>query len=101
MMALRIVCFILMVAIQPHGWYTWVLGLAAVFLPYFAVVAANVSKNARKTTSESPELALTPTASPAASGAPSVILVTEPRALNDGRTPLKTDVPNPRGEDNT
>lgn len=58
-MSLRIVCIILMVAIQPYGWYTWLLLLGAVFLPYVAVVMANVSSNVDSTTAENPELALT------------------------------------------
>lgn len=59
LMGLRIVCVTLMVVIQPFGWYTWVLGLGAVFLPYVAVVLANVSSNVASTRAENPELALT------------------------------------------
>lgn len=43
MMAVRVACFVLMVVITPYGWYTWVLGIGAIFLPYFAVVIANVA----------------------------------------------------------
>lgn len=43
MMATRVVCFVLMVAVQPYSWYTWLFALGAVFLPYFAVVIANVA----------------------------------------------------------
>ena len=43
MMAIRVVCFVLMVAIQPYGWYTWLFAIGAVLLPYFAVVIANVA----------------------------------------------------------
>ena len=43
MMAIRVACFVLMVVITPYGWYTWVLGVGAIFLPYFAVVIANVA----------------------------------------------------------
>ena len=42
MMGIRIACFILMVVITPYGWYTWVFGVAAIVLPYVAVVTANV-----------------------------------------------------------
>ena len=42
MMGVRVVCFILMVVITPYGWYTWVLAAGAVFIPYIAVVLANV-----------------------------------------------------------
>ena len=58
MMGIRILCFILMVVITPYGWYTWVFGAAAIFLPYVAVVTANVSQNVRPTNAESPERAL-------------------------------------------
>lgn len=43
MMAIRVVCFVLMVAIQPYSWYTWVFAVGAIFLPYVAVVIANVT----------------------------------------------------------
>jgi hypothetical protein len=58
MMGVRVLCFILMVVITPYGWYTWVLGAAAVFLPYIAVVLANVSQASRDTGPENPERAL-------------------------------------------
>jgi hypothetical protein len=58
MMAIRIVCIVLMVAVTPYGWYTWVFGAGAVLLPYVAVVSANVSANVRRTEVESPERAL-------------------------------------------
>jgi hypothetical protein len=57
-MGIRIACFILMVVITPYGWYTWVFGAAAIFLPYVAVVMANVSENVRPTDAENPERAL-------------------------------------------
>ncbi|WES65561.1 DUF3099 domain-containing protein [Microbacter sp. GSS18] len=62
MMAIRVVCFILMVVITPYGWYTWVFGLAAVFLPYVAVVTANVASDVRSTEPEAPEARALPTA---------------------------------------
>ncbi|PZU48366.1 MAG: hypothetical protein DI566_03765 [Microbacterium sp.] len=43
MMAVRVVCFVLMVLVQPYGWYTWVFAGAAIVLPYIAVVIANVA----------------------------------------------------------
>ena len=58
MMGIRILCFILMVAITPYGWYTWVLGAAAIFLPYIAVVSANVGQDARAGRRVDPERAL-------------------------------------------
>jgi hypothetical protein len=58
MMGVRVVCFVLMVVITPYGWYTWVLGAAAVFLPYIAVVLANVSHAGGDSRAENPERAL-------------------------------------------
>lgn len=55
MMGVRIVCFVLMVLITPYGWYTWIFGLAAVFLPYIAVVSANVARNVRTEDVENPK----------------------------------------------
>lgn len=93
-MAVRIACFILMVVITPYGWYTWVLGAAAVFLPYIAVVLANVGEEGRSDRREDPERALpsAPTAPPPAPSAANVIRIEETRALpgersSDGRDP--------------
>ena len=64
-MGVRIACFILMVAVQPYGWYTWVFAVGAVVLPYIAVVMANVGEDSRSTRrSETPERALPATPSP-------------------------------------
>jgi hypothetical protein len=54
-----------MVVVTPYGWYTWVFGAAAIFLPYIAVVTANVSDSVGQVAAESPELALSATASTA------------------------------------
>jgi hypothetical protein len=58
MMSVRVVCFVLMVVITPYGWQTWILGIGAVFLPYLAVVVANVGSDTRETAALSPERAL-------------------------------------------
>lgn len=58
MMGVRVLCFILMVVVQPYGWYTWLFGAAAIFLPYIAVVLANVGQDAKPTGAENPERAL-------------------------------------------
>ena len=78
MMAVRIACLVLMVVITPYGWYTWVLGAGAIFLPYVAVVAANVGQEARHDRREDPEpeLPAAPT-SPLPSGGDRVIRVEE------------------------
>lgn len=84
MMGIRVVCFILMVVITPYGWYTWVLGAAAVLLPYIAVVIANVGEDGRSAAAENPERALP--AAPAeppvdTDSAPTVIRIEETRAI--------------------
>ena len=88
MMGVRIVCFVLMVLITPYGWYTWVLGAAAIFLPYIAVVTANVSENVRNVAPESPERALpaTPGEHPAADDVP-VVRIDEVRPAPRGASP--------------
>ncbi|MGJ0388407.1 DUF3099 domain-containing protein [Microbacterium sp. CGR1] len=53
-MAIRIVCFGLMMFIQPYGWYTWVFALAAAVLPYIAVVFANAGSDSTEPIAESP-----------------------------------------------
>jgi hypothetical protein len=53
-MAIRIVCFALMMFVQPYGWYTWVFALAAAVLPYIAVVFANAGSDSTETIAESP-----------------------------------------------
>ena len=67
-MTIRIVCFGLMLLVQPYGWYTWVFGLAAAVLPYIAVVFANAGSDSTETVVESPVQQIEPphTVSPAA-----------------------------------
>ena len=59
MMAIRVVCFILMVVITPYGWQTAIFAVGAVFLPYIAVVLANVGDDVHEPDAESPLQALT------------------------------------------
>ena len=88
MMGIRILCFILMVVITPYGWSTWVFGIAAIFLPYVAVVTANVSQNVRPTNAEAPERALpaAPTIAVAPT-APRTVRMEESRAVENGDKP--------------
>lgn len=90
LMGVRIVCFILMVVITPYGWHTAILGAAAIFLPYIAVVGANVSENVRTTSSERPERALPPAAEAAPPAPPNVIRITETRPVT-GRDDAGSD----------
>ncbi len=53
-MSIRLVCFILAVAV-PYGWFTWVFIAGAVFLPYVAVILANASGDQREQGLERPE----------------------------------------------
>jgi heme exporter protein D len=55
MMSVRVICFVLMVVITPYGWYTWVLAVGAVVLPYIAVVVANVGEGTREVRAVPPE----------------------------------------------
>jgi len=64
-MGIRIGCFILAVVIQPFGWWTWVMLAGAIFLPYIAVVMANVGMDARAAPAQRPDRML-----PAAPSAP-------------------------------
>ena len=68
MMSIRVACFVLMVLVQPYGWYTWLFAIGAVFLPYVAVVVANVSSGRGQGGAVSPERSLP--AAPAASTPP-------------------------------
>lgn len=100
MMGVRIVCFVLMVVITPYGWYTWVFGAAAIFLPYIAVVGANVGQEARRNRREDPEPALPAAPSPSTSSAPHVIRIEETHAVEPSADAEQTDAP-PAGDDRT
>lgn len=78
-MGIRVLCFILMVAVTPYSWYTLVFGVGAVFLPYVAVVLANVGKDAHAPEAEEPQqLALPPSPpAPVEDDAPLVIRISE------------------------
>jgi len=78
-MGIRIACFILMVAITPYGWYTWVFGIGAMVLPYVAVVLANVGEDTHISRAESPFIAIEAPAPPAETptAAPTVFRISE------------------------
>lgn len=65
LMTVRIVCFLLVLLITPYGWHTWLLAIGAVFLPYIAVMVANVGSQPPPSTAESPNQALPSTVPPA------------------------------------
>ena len=90
MMGVRIACFIAMAVITPYGWYTFVFAAGAIFLPYLAVIVANVGEDATRTTAENPERMLEAPrpASPAAAtpaGDPMVIRIAETPRLQPPR----------------
>ena len=94
MMGVRVACFILMVVITPYDWYTWVFGAAAIFLPYIAVVSANVGQEARRNRREDPEPALpaAPTA-PATPPTARVIRIEETPAVEQHRPDAESEPP--------
>ncbi len=77
-MGIRIACFLAMVFVTPYGWYTWVFAAGAVFLPYFAVVIANVGEDTRGEAAVSPERTLDAQSSSAS--APAAPTASEPAA---------------------
>ncbi|HWT33979.1 MAG TPA: DUF3099 domain-containing protein [Microbacterium sp.] len=101
MMGIRVACFALAVVVHPYSWYTWLFLIAAVVLPYIAVVLANVGQESKTPTAIDPERALpaTPTADPHPHTGPSVIRVTETtRSLPQGGDAVTHDGDAPREE---
>ena len=97
-MGIRVLCFILMVVITPYGWYTWVLGAAAIFLPYIAVVMANVGEEARRNRIEDPERSLPAVPSTPLGHPTDVIRVDESHALGAaGADPASSTTSPPEG----
>lgn len=82
MMGVRVICFALMVLVHPYGWYTWVFCIAAVFLPYVAVVLANVGQESKTPAAVDPEQALPAASTAPAPHAPTVIRVDETKHLD-------------------
>lgn len=79
MMSIRVVCFVLMVVITPYGWHTGVLAVGAIFLPYLAVVVANVGSASQEATAVAPEreLPAAPSEPKPAPSTPTVIRIRE------------------------
>ncbi|MFE1663248.1 DUF3099 domain-containing protein [Microbacterium sp. P02] len=92
MMGIRVLCFVLILVLQPFGWYTWVLAAAAVFLPYFAMVVANVGSDVHDTpVLENPErqLEAAPTTRTAAPATPAPLII----QLHESTPRPPTDAP--------
>ncbi|MEQ6897248.1 DUF3099 domain-containing protein [Microbacterium sp. KR10-403] len=83
MMGVRVLCFILMVFVQPFGWWTWIFGAGAIFLPYIAVVLANVGEDGKTINAVPPgrELEAHPTPPPSSDAHDEVITVRETREI--------------------
>ncbi|MDF2046332.1 MULTISPECIES: DUF3099 domain-containing protein [Microbacterium] len=88
MMGIRIACFVLMAVVQPYGWYTFVFAAGAIFLPYLAVIVANVGADVGARAAEAPERSLeasAPAAPTPAPAAPTVIRIAETSRLDAAR----------------
>ncbi|WP_424935683.1 MULTISPECIES: DUF3099 domain-containing protein [Bacteria] len=90
-MGIRVACFLLMVLVQPYGWYTWVFGIAAAVLPYVAVVFANAGDDSVPTVAETPAQELAPPVEPAVEAGTTTITLREsgvlPPSTHDEPTP--------------
>jgi len=91
MMGIRVACFIAMAVITPYGWYTFVFAAGAIFLPYLAVIVANVGADQGSAEAITPERAIeaaaaTPAPAAAADG-PIVIRIAETPRLESPRDP--------------
>ncbi|WP_081319102.1 DUF3099 domain-containing protein [Microbacterium testaceum] len=88
MMGIRIACFVLMAVVHPYGWYTFVFAAGAIFLPYLAVIVANVGADVGARTAEAPERSLEasdPAAPTPAPAGPTVIRIAETPRLDAPR----------------
>ncbi|MDR6692339.1 hypothetical protein J2X55_003283 [Microbacterium sp. 1154] len=87
MMGIRIACFIAMAVVTPYGWYTFVFAAGAIFLPYLAVIVANVGADQGSTEAINPERAIeAPSTAPApAAAGPVVIRIAETPRLDPPR----------------
>jgi len=94
MMGIRIACFVLMAVVHPYGWYTFVFAAGAIFLPYLAVIVANVGADVGARTAEAPERALEAPATTAPTppaAAPTVIRIAETPRLDAPRDSPRDD----------
>lgn len=87
MMGIRIGCFIAMVLVTPYGWYTWVFGLGAVFLPYVAVIVANVGEDTRGPGAVRPERMIERSAPAASPAEPVTESAADPLVIRVDETP--------------
>ena len=85
-MSIRVLCIFAMLFVD--GWWLAVCAAGAIFLPYIAVVSANVGQESRRNRREDPEPALPapPSAPPAEPSPPRVIRIEESRPAADDTT---------------
>lgn len=91
-MTIRTVCVILVFAVQPLGWWTWIFALGAAFLPYIAVVFANTPAPEEAAGIESPERQISAPA-PTVDTAPQV-----PTVIQVNETP-RPSLPAPKSQE--
>ncbi|MBZ4486488.1 DUF3099 domain-containing protein [Microbacterium sp. cx-55] len=88
-MGIRIACFIAMALVTPYGWYTWVFAAGAVFLPYIAVVIANVGEDTHGPEVINPERMLEAPAPRTEAAAPAAPAEPMDRVIRITETPLR------------
>ena len=88
-MAIRISCFVLMAVVTPYGWYTWVFAAGAIFLPYIAVIVANVGFDT--SAPAEPVQRMLPAPVPPAAAAGSAPAETTPGVIRLTETPRPED----------
>lgn len=99
MMVIRVICFVLMVAVTPYSWYTWLFGAGAMFLPYFAVVIANVaSGSAERATAPERAIEASPTLRPP-SDAPTAAVDETPRVIRLSESSRQPHAPRTPSDD--
>jgi len=99
MMVIRVICFVLMVAVTPYSWYTWLFGAGAMFLPYFAVVIANVaSGSAERAIAPERAIEASPTLRPP-SDAPNAAVDETPRVIRLSESSRQPPAPRTPSDD--
>lgn len=99
MMVIRVICFVLMVAVTPYSWYTWLFGAGAMFLPYFAVVIANVaSGSAERAIAPERAIEASPTPRPP-SDAPTAAVDETPRVIRLSESSRQPPAPRTPSDD--
>jgi hypothetical protein len=91
-MGIRVSCFVLMAVVTPYGWYTWVFAAGAIFLPYVAVVLANVGLDTSAPAEPVQRMLSAPAARVTENGAPPADS-TPPGVIRISESPASPDAP--------